>query len=205
MNSHLHGTRSVSLIATGLLGAALAILRYTEGQNLAGRYDIKTEHVECCPSAILDRPFPCTVSHVRDRQDLRNVFFAINFTMNHSFDDYKDAQVVYSSWSSRGGWKENAIVMKFRRVCTSLRIYLPGVWRHFLDHTTGPTGPVHECPLPPGSYAYYNFSSGGITPANIPSLYYGKWRVDTRVYDRRETCIMCIRMTLRISPKANQG
>ncbi|XP_034255356.1 uncharacterized protein LOC117653659 [Thrips palmi] len=58
------------------------------------------------------------------------------------------SRFVFASWSSRGGWKENAIVMRFRRVCTTMRTYLPGVWRHVLNHTIGPDGPLQEdCPI----------------------------------------------------------
>ncbi|XP_034247826.1 uncharacterized protein LOC117649307 isoform X4 [Thrips palmi] len=169
----------------------------------SGRYDIDVEHVECCPSEVLDRPFPCSVS--RARKDLHTVLFSFNATSRDIFDDYKIAQVVYASWSSRGGWKQNAIVMKFPRACTSVRTYLPGLYKHFLEHATRAEGPFQGCPVPPGSYRYENVSSRGLVVANIPSLYYGRWRVDGRAYDR-EACIMCIRLTLRISPrKANTG
>ncbi|XP_034247824.1 uncharacterized protein LOC117649307 isoform X3 [Thrips palmi] len=195
--------RYVSLVTPVLLGATLAIIRFTEGQALAGRYDIDVEHVECCPSEVLDRPFPCSVS--RARKDLHTVLFSFNATSRDIFDDYKIAQVVYASWSSRGGWKQNAIVMKFPRACTSVRTYLPGLYKHFLEHATRAEGPFQGCPVPPGSYRYENVSSRGLVVANIPSLYYGRWRVDGRAYDR-EACIMCIRLTLRISPrKANTG
>ncbi|XP_034255404.1 uncharacterized protein LOC117653680 [Thrips palmi] len=96
--------------------------------------------------------------------------------------------------------------MRFRRVCTTMRTYLPGVWRHVLNHTIGPDGPLQEdCPIRTGTYSIQNMNSRSITPSNFPVMFYGRWRLDGLVYDGSDACVMCIRLTVNITPKVKQG
>ena len=57
------------------------------------------------------------------------------------------AEALFASWSSRGGWKENAIVMKMGRLCTTCSTYVPAAWRAVMKALRG--SPDAGCPFPP--------------------------------------------------------
>lgn len=61
------------------------------------------------------------------------------------------AHLVLASWNSRGGWKDNAVVMKIRRLCLSTKTYLPRFWDQMLRVSYGPRGALlgRDCPFEP--------------------------------------------------------
>ncbi|XP_034235844.1 uncharacterized protein LOC117642111 [Thrips palmi] len=164
-----------------------------------GPYVVVVEHFEPCPPKFLDRPFPITVSVKRYRHKPQEKYFNCNFTTSLTFDDNVNSAVVFDSWSSRGGWKDNALEMKFNRLCSSMNAYLPDVWQHLRGHVYGPSGLVTACPLPPDTYSINNLTTRYASTL-IPALYYGKWRVNLRAF-LKEQCFMCIRAIVRVDPK----
>ncbi|XP_034246509.1 uncharacterized protein LOC117648234 isoform X3 [Thrips palmi] len=186
-------------IPTGVSLLAAVLLGFSDGQKVAGPYEIVVEHMETCPPKLLDRPFPVTVSSSRYGHDPHEKYFNGNFTTSLTFDDNVNSAVVFDAWSSRGGWKENAVVMKFSRLCSSMSAYLPTVWQHLRTHVYGSRGLIRDCPAPPDTYSVYNLTTPR-SSALIPALFYGKWRVNLRAF-LKEQCFMCIRIVLRVEPK----
>ncbi|XP_034248987.1 uncharacterized protein LOC117649910 [Thrips palmi] len=109
----------------------------------------------------------------------------------------------FASWSSRGGWRENALSMNIPRPCAALKTYFPGISKYVWNNLEGPGGHVSQIPVPPGSYSIRNLSMNlqDYRSTGLRSMFYGKWRMDSKVYDK-DMCFMCVRVTAMVNPKA---
>ncbi|XP_034255045.1 uncharacterized protein LOC117653467 [Thrips palmi] len=190
------------IIARLDLHVAACLLVCTGGQRLAGPYVIDLETVEPCPPSVLDRPYPLTISMKRSRQNPRVRYFDANFTMSSAFDETKTIRNEFASWSSRGGWKDNALTMKIPRPCSALKTFLPGISKYFWNNLHGPGGRVSQCPVPPGSYSIRNLSTDlqGSHISSLPAMFYGKWRMDSKICEK-DACFMCVRVIAMVNPK----
>ncbi|KAK3915213.1 putative transporter [Frankliniella fusca] len=189
---------------------------------LAGPYSIIVERVDACPEGTTDIPFPIDFHLTRDRLNPSVWFVAANLTSYATLNDDREGQLVFASWGARGGWKENALTMKFKRPCTQMKQLIPQVWNNVWAVTTSSTGAT-DCPLPPcegkqavlitceiktypcfqGVYTINNVSSESLQPPKaVPVFFYGKWRVDVRVRETKENKIYaCMRGLLQTVPK----
>ncbi|XP_052120229.1 uncharacterized protein LOC113206992 isoform X2 [Frankliniella occidentalis] len=170
----------VSLLIVALLSSGPCY-----GEMLAGPYSIIPERAEACPEGILDLPFPIDFHLTRDRHNQNIWFVYANMSSFATLNDEKEAHLAFASWSSRGGWKENALTMKFKRPCTQCKQYLPGVWSGVMSVLESSTKAT-DCPFPPGIYTINNVSSASIAPPKaVPVFFYGKWRVDIKAVDAK--------------------
>ncbi|KAJ1519764.1 hypothetical protein ONE63_005020 [Megalurothrips usitatus] len=172
------------------VSACLSLLcGVSEGEPVAGPFRVILDHVERCPAELLDEPFSLTIKSMRDRRDLDMFHLTVNASWISNFTDDLIGQLRFSSWSARGGWKENANVMNFKRLCTSLRTYVPQLWNTIRQYTPQP-----DCPLSPGSL-YIPTMVADFSVKQVPAYFYGKWRIDIRALKpQSRRCIACGRM-----------
>ncbi|XP_052130522.1 uncharacterized protein LOC113215612 isoform X1 [Frankliniella occidentalis] len=184
----------------------LEVVTYLRGTPLAGPYTIVPELAEPCPKDLMGLPWDLDVKFVRDRSNPNIFFVTLNWAGQFVFDDHKEAHAVMASWDTRGGWKENALVMKFKKLCATFKTYMPDSWREMMRLlTSNVTITVRDCPFPPAAYSIRNISSSWMQPKGLPVMYYGKWRIDTRVVDPVDKKILgCLRIYASIVPLINR-
>ncbi|XP_052130523.1 uncharacterized protein LOC113215612 isoform X2 [Frankliniella occidentalis] len=128
----------------------LEVVTYLRGTPLAGPYTIVPELAEPCPKDLMGLPWDLDVKFVRDRSNPNIFFVTLNWAGQFVFDDHKEAHAVMASWDTRGGWKENALVMKFKKLCATFKTYMPDSWREMMRLlTSNVTITVRDCPFPP--------------------------------------------------------
>ncbi|KAK3931506.1 Anthranilate phosphoribosyltransferase, partial [Frankliniella fusca] len=113
------------------------------------------------------------------------------------------SHILFASWSSRGGWKENALHMKFKRTCTSTARYMPRIWKGVTASLSRADGTKNDhCPLLAGSYSLSNLSSALLNDNTVPIMFYGRWRVDALLVDSKtRQRLACVRVYDDIVPK----
>ncbi|KAE8739869.1 hypothetical protein FOCC_FOCC014626 [Frankliniella occidentalis] len=105
----------------------------------------------------------------------------------------------WASWSSRGGWKENAYVMRPGSFCKVASSHDPEFWRRFM--TAIFDDPNRNCPFTPGYYECTNVSSE-FTFRKIPVFFYGTWRVNIRlVKQSTQNGVFCLVFFVKTVPK----
>lgn len=135
----------------------------------------------------------------------------------------------FASWSSRGGWKPNAVVLKFRRLCTTGQTYLPTLWHNVASHVVNEHNKSQaNCPYPAvsrhhrphsrialchsnngvavqGTYFLQNATADLSIARKVPAFFYGKWRVDFHMVNDAWETISCMRIFLRTVPLVHHG
>ncbi|XP_052128698.1 uncharacterized protein LOC113215875 [Frankliniella occidentalis] len=195
-----------SSLHTSAILLVLIALIYTRATPVAGPYYIKPDLCEACPRDEMALDFPIDVKLVRDRTNTNFYFVSVDWASQFTFDDTKDTHLVFASWGSRGGWKENAMMMKFKKLCTTIKTHLPTIWDAIVGRmTSNISESLQDCPFPPGGYSVRNVSSSVLQPKGVPVLFYGKWRVDAKVVDPKDERILgCFRVFVSIIPKMGQ-
>ncbi|KAE8742077.1 hypothetical protein FOCC_FOCC012404 [Frankliniella occidentalis] len=173
---------------------------------VAGPYIIIPDRAEACPRSEMALDFPMDFKIVRDRNNTNYFFVAVDWASQFTFDDTKDALLTFASWGTRGGWKENAMIMKFKKLCTTIKTHLPKIWHEILVRmTSNVTETLQDCPFPPGGYSVRNLSSSVLQPKGIPMLFYGKWKIDVKVVDPADQRVLgCMRLYASVIPKIGQ-
>ncbi|KAK3925391.1 Unconventional myosin-Ie [Frankliniella fusca] len=167
-------------------------------QNVVGPYRIVPDHIESCPAkssspmVLLSPP-----RGIRDRIDRNLWYYSVNTSLPFTFDNSIDLDINWASWSSRGGWKDNAILMRPGSVCKFVPANVPDAWRRFLIATFN--DPTRDCPFPPGNYEIKNMSSE-VTFKKIPAFFYGTWRVTIRLLQMKDDKF-CVRFYGKTIPK----
>ncbi|KAE8737357.1 hypothetical protein FOCC_FOCC017181 [Frankliniella occidentalis] len=111
-----------------------------------------------------------------------------------------------ASWSSRGGWKDNAHILKFKKICSTGRTYLPVVWGNIMDAVYDENNKTRKfCPFPPGKYVLDNCEADLSIARKVPGFFYGKWRLDFKILDPNWDCISCMRIYLSTVPLTSHG
>ncbi|KAK3912335.1 Protein ANTAGONIST OF LIKE HETEROCHROMATIN PROTEIN 1 [Frankliniella fusca] len=119
--------------------------------SVAGPFRIIPDHAEYCPKRLFGKKGDLTEWHfsfLRDRHDI-NTFRALgNFTTLYWFGDHLNIELAFSSWSSRGGWKENALILRMSRLCKSAKTYMARQWKN-AQLAIHPNNASADCPYPP--------------------------------------------------------
>ncbi|XP_052127666.1 uncharacterized protein LOC113206415 [Frankliniella occidentalis] len=170
--------------------------------SVAGPFRIILDHYERCPiSTGPPGPLFKDTFH-RGYHDRRNPdlwHYWMNFTTLLTLDDSYDIDLNWASWSSRGGWKENAYVMRPGSFCKSIQQSDPQFWRKLM--TAIFNDPNRNCPIPPGYYEMNNISAD-FSFKKIPVFFYGTWRMSLRlVKDTTKNSVACLWFFAKTIPK----
>ncbi|KAE8740252.1 hypothetical protein FOCC_FOCC014236, partial [Frankliniella occidentalis] len=98
--------------------------------SIAGPFRVIPKHAEHCPEHLFGQKGEIgtwAFSFVRDRQDV---------------------ELSFSSWSSRGGWKENALVLRLKHLCKTGKTYMARQWKN-AQLAIHPNNASADCPFPP--------------------------------------------------------
>ncbi|XP_026280641.2 uncharacterized protein LOC113208027 [Frankliniella occidentalis] len=174
--------------------------------NLAGPFRLVLDHIEACPDSTggagrgagaLFKEIYWHRYHGRKNGDLP--YYWINATTLLTVDDSLQLDLNWASWSSRGGWKENAYVMRPGSFCKVASSHDPEFWRRFM--TAIFDDPNRNCPFTPGYYECTNVSSE-FTFRKIPVFFYGTWRVNIRlVKQSTQNGVFCLVFFVKTVPK----
>ncbi|XP_034252290.1 uncharacterized protein LOC117651863 [Thrips palmi] len=152
--------------------------------------------MEMCPPEKQSKPFFFHFRVAHDRKRPSFVRGAMNMTTSYIFDDNTDIAIEMASWSSRGGWKDNAFKIRLKRACFTAPQYLPTVYNTLKATLFGET----QCPWPPGAYYHPNVSME--IRFTLPVFYYGKYRADLGFTDHATNEMeACVRATIKVVPK----
>ncbi|XP_052132732.1 uncharacterized protein LOC113205103 [Frankliniella occidentalis] len=185
------------LLFAGFRSRTLAVSRFN---NVAGPYRLIPDHAERCPvseggAGPLYKDIFWRGYH--DRNNVNLWHYWINFTTLDNFDDSYDIDLNYASWSSRGGWKENAYVIRPGSYCRSIPLHDPELWRRAMIATFN--DPNRKCPFPAGYYEIKNISTE-FSFKNVPVFFYGTWRITVRML-KAQTARACFRFFGKTVPK----
>ncbi|XP_026286585.2 uncharacterized protein LOC113212191 [Frankliniella occidentalis] len=173
---------------------------YSSATPVAGPFRVIPDHFEKCPVEL--RPKTETIKlfyhGVRDRKDPDLWFYNFNGTTHFTLDDNIMAIGNIASWSTRGGWKDNAYVMKLPRICSTFKRCAPDLWERFMVVTFN--DPKAFCPFPPGFYSFNNMSTN-FNFKMPPSFYYGKWRATIQLVNSSNAVHFCMRAYGSTAPK----
>ncbi|XP_052128422.1 uncharacterized protein LOC127750534 isoform X2 [Frankliniella occidentalis] len=113
-------------------------------------------------------------------------------------------ELAFSSWSSRGGWKENAFNFKVKRLCKSAKMYFARQWKN-AQLAIHPNNASADCPFPPGMYKVRNCTVDLGMTNQFPAFFYGKWRIDGRIIEVENNtgCVSCMRVFVETVPVVN--
>ncbi|XP_034238270.1 uncharacterized protein LOC117643461 [Thrips palmi] len=139
-----------------------------------------------------------TYSAVRDRSNPDTWFYSFNTTTFLPCTDDYTLSVNLASWSSRGGWKDNAFQKTIAKPCTTVRSFFPREWRKAMVYVFN--DPDRKCPFPPGTYTATNVSTQNDFTFP-PSFFYGKFRGTGRVFTLAKELVGCVRFYFSIVPK----
>ncbi|XP_034238087.1 uncharacterized protein LOC117643351 [Thrips palmi] len=149
--------------------------------NTAGPFRIIPRYVTHCPPALQPaKPLDFYVMQTRDRHDPDLWYYSGNFTTLFTWTNDQDVDINFASWSSRGGWKENAYIFRVKHYCSAFKTYAPQAWRKIMVAVNGDADA--DCPWPPGVYHVRNMSTDFRIRA-MPAFYYGKWRLTLRLME----------------------
>ncbi|XP_026274859.1 uncharacterized protein LOC113204074 [Frankliniella occidentalis] len=198
---------------TALLLLLLLLVGYRTSSNaeaashfinsVAGPYRIIPDHIERCPVRTggfgpLYKDIFWRGYHDRNNRDLW--YYWVNFTTLLTFDDSYNVDLNWASWSSRGGWKENAYVMRLGSFCKVIFTHDPDLWRRLMIATFD--DPNRNCPFPPGYYETKNISSE-FSLKKIPVLFYGTWRITLHLFKESvENVVACFMLFGKTVPKS---
>ncbi|KAK3907574.1 Arginine--tRNA ligase [Frankliniella fusca] len=179
---------------------------YLRAAQLAGPYYIIPDLGEECPRSEMALDFPVKVKLVRERDNTNFFLVTVHWAGQFWFDDNKDARVVMASWGSRGGWKENALIMKFKKLCTTIKTHLPDIWNEIVPRMkSNITNFQRDCPFPPGAFSIEDLSTSVLQPKGVPYLFYGKWKIDVKAIDPADDRVLgCFRIYASIIPRTTQ-
>ncbi|XP_026274860.1 uncharacterized protein LOC113204075 [Frankliniella occidentalis] len=187
-------------------GTTAAATQYIN--NFAGPFRIVPDHAERCPAikghaaaasgaAALYRDIFWRGYHDRNNRDLW--YYWGNVTTLRTLDESYDIDLNWASWSSRGGWKENAYVMRPGPVCQIIGHHDPDLWRRLMVATFN--DPNRKCPFPPGYYEVKNVSAE-FSLKQIPVFFYGTWRITVRLVDSAQDVAACVWLFGKTVPKS---
>ncbi|XP_026274858.1 uncharacterized protein LOC113204072 [Frankliniella occidentalis] len=172
--------------------------------NLAGPFRLVIDHFEACPVSTGDagplyKDIYWRAYHGRKNTDLP--YYWINVTTLFTFDDSYNLDMNWASWSSRGGWKENAYVMRPGPFCKVVSSHDPDFWRRLMIATFD--DPNRDCPFAPGYYEIKNISSEFSSFKKVPVFFYGTWRISTRlVKESTQNAVACLLIFVKTVPKS---
>ncbi|XP_034245328.1 uncharacterized protein LOC117647599 [Thrips palmi] len=188
-----------------LLAAACLLLPAVGGQfinSYAGPFDVELQRVEICPGAMSGlNLLNFTQRLTRDRKYPKRFYYT--GVVQHFFDVLPSLAwtIRLSSWSSRGGWKENAYHHTFTRVCdlAKARFNNP-VYRRVILAAMG-SDFVFSCPFPASRWEFTDFPVD-VTADEFKEFVYGKWRIDIQSLDgKTNTVLSCHREFVDTVPK----
>ncbi|XP_026292827.2 uncharacterized protein LOC113217220 isoform X2 [Frankliniella occidentalis] len=189
-------------MALRVLLIMLTIQTWSLSEPIAGPYDVFIDQVGECPQGLVDPFFPVKIRLVRNRHNHNDMFAFANYTIIERLDDSSSMRLEFGSWSSGGGWKENAFIMKFQRLCSTLHNLAPRTVQA-LERSLSNSKNVSPvtCPWNPDTYQITNFSTLEIK-SNVPAVFYGKWRINLIIFNSKtQTAIACCRVYARTTPK----
>ncbi|KAE8740415.1 hypothetical protein FOCC_FOCC014076 [Frankliniella occidentalis] len=189
-------------------GVALFLLPVGLTQRIhavAGPFRIVPDHVEHCPSALFAKKGELATwyfKNFRDRQNIDKFYYYGNFTTLFWFGDMLNVELVFASWSSRGGWKDNALIIKMKQICKTAKTYIPKQWKN-AQYAIHPNNASADCPYPPGVYYLRNATADLGVARKFPAFFYGKWRLDAKIMDSDSDCISCMRVLMHVVPQTD--
>ncbi|KAJ1524616.1 hypothetical protein ONE63_011100 [Megalurothrips usitatus] len=143
-------------------------------------------------------------SAFRDRKDRDVWYYSANTTLLKTTGDENTAALNLASWSSRGGWKDNAHLLASPKICSNAKALLSDVWRSLSERCSSRTT-FGECPVKQGPYTCTNVSTN-FDFDFPPSFFYGKWRGTAKLYNTQTKEVsFCMRAYFSTAPKANNG
>ncbi|KAK3927501.1 30S ribosomal protein S2 [Frankliniella fusca] len=165
-----------------------------------GPFRIIPGHVDFCPPGMAESPFKdFNWRSYRDRNNVDSWVFWANITTLFTIDDSYDFDLNWASWSSRGGWKENAFIMRPGCFCKIFPLHNPEVWKRLMTVTFN--DPNRKCPFPPGFYEIKNASTE-LSLKQIPIFFYGTWRVTLRlIKEQAQRATLCALLYGKTVPK----
>ncbi|KAK3912701.1 Queuine tRNA-ribosyltransferase [Frankliniella fusca] len=170
---------------------------------VAGPFRIVPDHVEHCPSKLFEKKGEQAIwyfKNFRDRVNLDKWYYYGNYTTHFWFSDDMNIELAFASWSTRGGWKENAIIIKMKQICKAAKTYLPKQWKNVM-YAILPNNASADCPFPPALYYLRNATADLGVARRVPAFYYGKWRLDAKIMDPEWDCVSCMRILMNIVPQ----
>ncbi|KAJ1526599.1 hypothetical protein ONE63_008185 [Megalurothrips usitatus] len=175
--------------------------------RLKGPFRIVPDHIEHCPDSFFKEELAhWTFRGVRDRHNVDVWYYHGNYTLGFYFDDSLNVELNVGSWSSRGGWKENAHVLKFKKICTTGKTYVSRVWQNIMDSVYDENNRTRpDCPFPKGKYRLVDCKADLSTARAVPAFFYGKWRADFKIVDSNWSCISCMRIFANTVPLTVHG
>ncbi|XP_026286486.2 uncharacterized protein LOC113212110 [Frankliniella occidentalis] len=173
--------------------------------SIAGPFRVIPKHAEHCPEHLFGQKGEIgtwAFSFVRDRQDVNTHYATGNFTTLYWFGDNLNVELSFSSWSSRGGWKENALVLRLKHLCKTGKTYMARQWKN-AQLAIHPNNASADCPFPPGMYKVRNATVDLGVTRQFPAFFYGKWRIDVKIIEPQNNtgCISCLRAFAEVVPQ----
>ncbi|XP_034242294.1 uncharacterized protein LOC117645866 [Thrips palmi] len=184
-----------------LLAVSLDLSGGDRINSFAGPFRVVPDHLEDCPPEMqpLKEYYKLRYSAARDRKVQEIWYYTGNLTTHFRFDDSLTGHANVASWSSRGGWIDNAHVLTSPRICSTIRERLPEAWRTFVVAMFN--NPLQGCPFPADTYHIVNMS----TNMNFnypPTFFYGKWRSTVKLMRTSSNEVLgCIRAFFSTLPK----
>ncbi|XP_034230457.1 uncharacterized protein LOC117639164 [Thrips palmi] len=198
------GTMSLPARLVQLLLATtiVMIIKCTAQMQIAGPFRVVPGYMEDCPPEMRPKTefFKGYYSGFRDRRNTDVWYYSGNITTFITADDNYTATFNLASWSSRGGWKDNAFQKSTSRLCTTIKTFFPNVWRKGMMMVFN--DPTRDCPFPPqDTYSVNNVSTNYIAKFP-PSFFYGRYRGTGQILNTEtKELIACKRCYFQVVPK----
>ncbi|VVC24721.1 Hypothetical protein CINCED_3A015416 [Cinara cedri] len=116
-----------------------------------------------------------------------------NITCTKPIDDSDNIVIINAVKDSIGGWKDNALILKISKACSSFEKVF-GNLRTTLNLTTKNNNVNRNCPYPAGVYVSNGFDfTSFIANANLPKqFFYGVYKARFEMFDKKNNQIGCV-------------
>ncbi|XP_052127470.1 uncharacterized protein LOC113212138 isoform X3 [Frankliniella occidentalis] len=139
------------ILLLGILASLVSQPHCQRINPIAGPFRIIPDHIEHCPAEVFKKELATwSFRGTRDRRNLDVWYYSGNYTLGFNFTDLYHVKLDFASWSSRGGWKDYALVLKFKRICATGKLYVPQVWQNIMESVFDEENKTRpDCPFPP--------------------------------------------------------
>ncbi|XP_034254127.1 uncharacterized protein LOC117652965 isoform X2 [Thrips palmi] len=186
------------LLAAGLMLSAVAGQSFN---SFAGPFEVELQRVETCPSELSGLNLVnFTQRLTRDRKYPKRFYYTGVINQPFNVLSTLAGTVKLSSWSARGGWKDNAYRHTFPRLCELARARLAHnlAYRRLLSDALGGEHRL-KCPFPASRWEFTDFPVD-TSAGEFKEFLYGKWRIDIQLMDGN-TALSCYRQFVDTVPR----